>query len=606
MNPQYRPTSLYVGNLSPDVTETDLHTTFEKAFEGKQPNVPHVVSVKVCRDAITRRSLGYGYVNFAEPAFAEKALDALNYIPIGASKRPCHIMWSQRDPTLRKSGLGNILVKNLDPSIDSKTLHDTFSQYGSILSCRVMYDENGKSKGFGFVHFQTEEEAQKALKGSNKTSFQGTEKEISVIKYKPRKELVLKIEEYKKNFVNVYVKNIPLSMSDEEFAKLFEVYGTVTSCLIMKDLSDPPKSRGFGFVCYKAHEEAQKAIDDLNGNVLPGTEIPLYVTRHQKKIEREEEKRRQKEQRKKELFSRSQNVNLYVKNIDETWTEAVLKEHFQIFGEITSCTIMKDKEVSRGFGFVCFSTPEESSRALNDMNGKMFGSKPLYVAYHQPKEMRRQFLETQRMRAYPYMMPPQYGYPQFYQARPARMGYPNAYNPNAYNRAPPYGVSPNPPNQRGQVRPGGMPQQRMIGSVPRTNPTAINQRPQNSNRAMQGMQGMQGMQQGKSNSAYKFSNNVRNSNINPNTNVMVQQQQQVATQGIQDIANQPPELQKNLIGDSLYYKINETYPNYAAKVTGMLLEMDIQELIYLLETPPVLDERVKEAIELIENPNKIN
>lgn len=299
-------------------------------------------------------------------------------------------MWSQRDPALRKTGQGNIFIKNLDESIDNKALHDTFAAFGNVLSCKVATDEQGRSKGYGFVHYETAESAENAIKAVNGMLL--NDKKVYVGHHISRKERQSKLDELKAQFTNLYVKNLDPEMTQDDFYNLFAQFGNVTSAIVSFD--EEGRSKGFGFVNYEKHEEAQAAVDALHENEQNGRK--LFVARAQKKAEREEELRRSYEQAKMEKMSKYQGVNLYVKNLEDDIDDDKLRSEFEVFGTVTSSKVMRDeKGTSKGFGFVCFSTPEEATKAVAEMNNKMIGSKPLYVSLAQRKEVRRQQLESQ-------------------------------------------------------------------------------------------------------------------------------------------------------------------------------------------------------------------
>merc|ERR1711881_465569 len=153
----------------------------------------------------SRKSLGYAYVNFHDPKDAERALDTMNFTVIKG--KPCRIMWSQRDPTARKSETGNIFVKNLDKSIDNKTLFDTFSLFGDISSCKVATNENGDSLGYGFVQYLHEKSAVEAIEKVNGMVI--AEKSVEVLPFKRKSE---RDKNKTDDFTNVYLRNFPTNI----------------------------------------------------------------------------------------------------------------------------------------------------------------------------------------------------------------------------------------------------------------------------------------------------------------------------------------------------------------------------------------------------------
>nr|CAG4648839.1 EOG090X0BVS [Polyphemus pediculus] len=618
--------SLYVGDLHNEVTEAML---FEK-FSTAGP----VVSIRVCRDMITRRSLGYAYVNFQQPADAERALDTMNFDVLRG--RPIRIMWSQRDPSLRRSGVGNIFIKNLDKTIDNKAMYDTFSAFGNILSCKVAQDEAGNSKGYGFVHFETEEAAVNAITKVNGMLLNG--KKVFVGRFIPRKDRERELGEKAKYFTNVYIKNFSEDFDDEKLYEIFSKFGKVTSHKVMS--SDEGKSRGFGFVCYEDPESAEKACDEMHAKDFNGK--TLFVGRAQKRNERQTELRRKFEQMKIERMNRYQGVNLYVKNLDDTIDDERLRKEFAPYGTITSAKVMTEGgrnkgqfHTSLGFGFVCFSSPEEATKAVTEMNGRILVSKPLYVALAQRKEDRKAQLASQYMQRMAGMRMQQMG--QMFQ--PGGPGYfmPAPIQPQRFYTPAQMAQFRAGPRWQGQpqVRPAGQLNQQGAGYPvnapyrstvpPRGQPPVVRSmqsaRPITGQQPM-GPQGMAGRSMGMPSGGpalpqtrpqtFKFTPGMRNppnqAGILPSSVGVTPAggiQQAVVVQGQEPLtasmlASAAPQDQKQMLGERLFPLIQRMYPELAGKITGMLLEIDNSELLHMLEHHESLKSKVDEAVAVLQ------
>jgi len=521
-------------------------------------------------------------------------------------------------------------LKNLDETIDNKALHDTFAAFGNILSCKVALDEAGVSKGYGFVHFDSGDAADAAI--TNVNGMLLNDKIVYVGHHVPRRERQAKIDEIRSHFTNLYIKNLATDVTEPEFRQLFEKYGQVTSAVVNVDAEG--KSKGFGFVNYDKHEDAKKAVDELHDKDFRGQ--PLYVTRAQKKGEREEELRKSYEQAKYEKNIKYQGVNLYVKNLDDDMTDEKLNTEFAPFGTITSCKVMSDdKGVSKGFGFVCFSAPDEATKAVGELNGKMIGNKPLYVSLAQPKDVRQQQLSAQvaqreQMRSQQlaasgiaqmpgYNMP---GAPMPYGAYPGGPGgfpqqgrggpgFPMQNGMMQQQRRPQYAPAgqmpgmpmgqypPGPPqgypgSYPGQQQPGRGPPGPMRGGYPNGPQGPMQMQGRQGGMPPQGAPPRGPPNAGPRQGGYKSGPN-RPSEA---------PQQNGPTITPAALASASPAEQNQMLGEALYPRIHETVPEMAGKITGMLLEMDNSELLHLLENDEALNGKVSEAIQVLNEYSK--
>jgi len=416
--------------------------------------------------------------------------------------------------------------------------------------------ETGASKGYGFVHFESQKSAEQAMGMVN--DMQLVSKKVFVGPFIPRKARVQQLET---SWTNVYVKDIDPSISDQEFEDLFAAFGKVTSPVLVRKEGAPTLS---GFVNFEKHEDAKRAVEALHGKQVGNK--TLFCCRAQKKDERRSKLKKEWEQSK---IVKYQGINLYIKNIEDEINEDRLKKEFSAFGNILSHKIMTDHEngASKGFGFVCFSTQEESIRAIADMNGRVLPgcTKPLYVALHEPREVRRAKLSTRHLAKSGYRPAPGAAVPQgmyppgpnvFYPGTVPQGYYPPVPVPRwpaqAYAQQPVPAYHPHMGLVRGGVRGRGGPSTR--GGAPRQ-PNPRRQAPNDTDLSLASL------------SQYPF------------------------------------EQQKLFLGEKLYPLIAQSQPTLAGKITGMFLDSgwSIEELFSLLTDEQKLHEKIEDALAVLEN-----
>ncbi|KAK2643501.1 hypothetical protein Ddye_025264 [Dipteronia dyeriana] len=553
--------SLYVGDLDPSVTENQLDDMFIKFGQ--------LHSTVLLQDIVTQQSLCYGFVNFRRLEDAKRAMETLNYSVVNG--KSIRIMWQQPNSEDRNSGKGNIFVKNLDTSIDNRKLNKLFSKFGYILSCKVAVEENGKSKGYGFVQFENEEYANTAIENLNGSILEG--KSLYVAHF------IKKYDRTQASFTNVYVKNLEPDVTEGWLEEKFSEFGNITSLHISKDSNGV--SRGFGFVNFENHEAAKRAVETMNGT-QSGSKV-LYVARAQKLAERKQLLRMRHER-----IQLIKGRNVYVKNINDDVNEDILKAHFSPFGFITSVRIMRTlKGINKGFGFVLFSLAENALTAINALNGIMFHGKPLYVALAQSKAERREFLQIVYANCgagFPGIST--YTLPNFYHRAPSPA--PFNYQPIDYSRLgwrqPPAFLPPMiaaaADSTKHRVR-------NMMNGLPFM-PIATHHHP------------------GLNNKTYNYPNHYHRSTgrVN-NNNIANGHPRALEVDSEKNLSSMltaaTPEERKVILRNHLYPLVKKLESNLCSNIIDLLLEMDNSELLVLLDSPESLAAKVDEALQVLQD-----
>lgn len=244
-------TSAYISVMSSTLTESDISSYF--AIYGA------IESVKICRD-LDGQSLGCGYIYFKDKQARDAAIEKGRFQVEGQDVLI-------KEATIQDRNESNIYIRNLNENIDTQQLRQLFGTFGTVISCKVLYDNiTGKHLGRAYVQFDVKTNAANAIKYTNGKLINGTVVQA---------ELYLSKQD-RQNLHSLYLKGIPSNSTSLDIYNLFSIYGSIKSLYLPINGKDGTKV-GWGYVNYNEEDAADVAQHLLDGYMLGG--VYLSVTK---------------------------------------------------------------------------------------------------------------------------------------------------------------------------------------------------------------------------------------------------------------------------------------------------------------------------------------
>lgn len=167
----------------------------------------------------------------------------------------------------------------------------------------------------------------------------------------------------------LYVGDLSHDITEPELFNYFATYGKIIKISIVRKDVGAPHQSAYAFIAFDSMQSAQKARAEANGTKLKDRNV--FVMIYNKEV------------------SKNDQANIFIKNLPPQLTPQDFEKLFQPFGTILSSKISYDfNGVSRGYGFIQYSSPEEADLAVKDGNSLVIGNFKLTIEKFTPKDQR--------------------------------------------------------------------------------------------------------------------------------------------------------------------------------------------------------------------------
>ncbi|XP_035253144.1 ELAV-like protein 3 isoform X1 [Anguilla rostrata] len=335
------------GPVSTDDSKTNLIVNYlpqsmtQEEFKSLFGSIGDIESCKLVRDKITGQSLGYGFVNYVDPNDADKAINTLN----GLKLQTKTIKVSYARPSSASIRDANLYVSGLPKAMSQKDMEQLFSQYGRIITSRILVDQvtAGISRGVGFIRFDKRNEAEEAIKGLNGQKPLGAAEPITVkfANNPSQKTGQALLTQLYQTAARRYTGPLPHQTQRFRLDNLLNAsYGVKSSASLLPRFSPITID----------------SMSSLAGVSLTGPTGAGWC--------------------------------IFVYNLSPEADESVLWQLFGPFGAVTNVKVIRDFATNKckGFGFVTMTNYDEAAMAIASLNGYRLGDRVLQVSFKTSKQ----------------------------------------------------------------------------------------------------------------------------------------------------------------------------------------------------------------------------